>query len=194
MVFLINSQPLVPICIMACRLIREKGIAEFVEAAKLLRKCDIQARFWLVGEPDLGNPTCISKKQLEAWKEEKIVEFLGHRLDMPQLLQQSHVAILSSFYGEGVPRFLLEAVATGLPLVATEIEGCQLVVKEGINGFLVPPKNSQALANAIKKLLIDEDLRKQFGKASRHIAINKFDEQKIFSQYEALYRSMGILL
>ena len=179
---------------MACRLIREKGIAEFVEAAKLLRKSDIQARFWLVGEPDLGNPACISKKQLEAWKKEKIVEFLGHRLDMPQLLQQSHVAILSSFYGEGVPRFLLEAAATGLPLVATEIEGCQLVVKEGINGFLVPPKNSQALANALKKLLIDEDLRKQFGKASRHIATSKFDEQKIFNQYEALYRSMGILL
>jgi glycosyltransferase involved in cell wall biosynthesis len=86
-----------------------------------------------------------------------------------------------------VPRFLLEAAACGLPLVATDIEGCRVVVREGVNGFLVPPRNPTALADALERLLQDPSLRRQMGQASRHIAEVEFDERKVLAKWLALY-------
>jgi len=136
------------------------------------------AKFWLAGEPDNGNPSSISREQLRTWLEEGMVEFLGHRSDMPVLLRQASVAVLPSYYPEGVPFFLLEAAATGLPLVASDIPGCAEVVREGINGYLVPPKNGPALAQALERLVHDSSLRSRFGEASRSIAVEKFSEKK----------------
>ena len=110
---------------------------------------------------------------------------------MHELLRQADVAVLPSYYPEGVPRYLLEAAASGLPLVATDIEGCRMVVEHGVNGFIIPIRDSQALANAVERLAQDAALRQRMGRASREIAVTKFDEQAILARWLRLYREVG---
>jgi len=172
---------------MAARLLWDKGVREFVEAARVLKARGLQVEFWLAGKPDKGNPMCVPEEFLKKWQEEGVINWLGHRDDMPNLLQQVDIAVLPSYYHEGVPRFLLEAAACGLPLVATDIEGCRVVVREGVNGFLVPPRNPTALADALERLLQDPSLRRRMGQASRHIAEVEFDERKVLAKWLALY-------
>jgi glycosyltransferase involved in cell wall biosynthesis len=171
---------------MAARLLWDKGVREFVEAARVLKARGFQVEFWLAGKPDKGNPMCVPEEFLKKWQEEGVINWLGHRDDMPNLLQQVDIAVLPSYH-EGVPRFLLEAAACGLPLVATDIEGCRVVVREGVNGFLVPPRNPTALAYALERLLQDPSLRRRMGQASRHIAEVEFDERKVLAKWLALY-------
>jgi glycosyltransferase involved in cell wall biosynthesis len=174
------------VVLMAARLLWDKGVREFVEAARVLKARGLQVEFWLAGKPDNGNPMCVPEDFLKEWREEGLINWLGHRDDMPNLLQQVDIAVLPSYH-EGVPRFLLEAAACGLPLVATDIEGCRVVVREGVNGFLVPPRNPTALANALERLLQDPSLRRRMGQASRHIAEVEFDERKVLAKWLALY-------
>jgi len=174
------------VVLMAARLLWDKGVGEFVEAAKVLKARGLQVEFWLAGRPDSGNPMCVPEEWLKKWQEDGLIKWLGHRDDMPNLLQQVDIAVLPSYH-EGVPRFLLEAAACGLPLVATDIEGCRVVVREGVNGFLVPSRQPMALADALERLLRDPLLRHQMGKASRHIAETEFDERKILAEWVALY-------
>ena len=181
-----------PVVLMAARLLWDKGVGEFIEAARLLRTQGVRARFWLAGRVDGGNPACVPEETVEAWRREAVVELLGHREDMPVLLRQAAVAVLPS-YREGVPRVLLEAAATGLPLVATDIDGCRMVVKPGHNGLLVPAKDPRALADAIGLLIRDAGLRARIGQASRQVAVEEFDEAQILDQHEAVYRRLGII-
>ena len=181
-----------PIVLMGARLLWDKGVGEFVEAARLLRDKGVRARFLLAGRVDDGNPQAVSERSVEEWRREGVVEFLGHRDDMPVLLRQAAVVALPSYH-EGVPRFLLEAAATGLPIVATDVEGCRAVVKSGGNGLLVPVRNAQALADAIGFLIADSGLRARMGHASRQIALERFDETTILDQHEALYRRLGLV-
>jgi len=174
------------VVLMAARLLWDKGVREFVEAARVLKARGLQVEFWLAGKPDNGNPMCVPEEFLKKWQEEGLINWLGHRNDMPNLLQQVDIAVLPSYH-EGVPRFLLEAAACGLPLVATDIEGCRVVVREGVNGFLVPPRNPTALADALERLLQDPSLRRRMGQASRHIAEVEFDERKVLAKWLALY-------
>jgi glycosyltransferase involved in cell wall biosynthesis len=174
------------VVLMAARLLWDKGVREFVEAARVLKARGLQVEFWLAGKPDNGNPMCVPEEFLKKWQEEGLINWLGHRNDMPNLLQQVDIAVLPSYH-EGVPRFLLEAAACGLPLVATDIEGCRVVVREGVNGFLVPPRNPTALAYALERLLQDPSLRRRMGQASRHIAEVEFDERKVLAKWLALY-------
>jgi glycosyltransferase involved in cell wall biosynthesis len=174
------------VVLMAARLLWDKGVREFVEAARVLKARGLQVEFWLAGKPDNGNPMCVPEEFLKEWQEEGVINWLGHRDDMPNLLQQVDIAVLPSYH-EGVPRFLLEAAACGLPLVATDIEGCRVVVREGVNGFLVPPRNPTALADALERLLQDPSLRRRMGQASRHIAEVEFDERKVLAKWLALY-------
>lgn len=182
-----------PVVFTATRLLSEKGVKELVEAARQLKANGVAVRFWLAGTPDKGNPTCIPDEVLEAWRRENTIEFLGHRSDIPELLQQADVAVLASSYHEGVPRFLLEAAATGLPLVATNIDGCRMVVRDGENGVIVPERDSKALARAIEVLLEDPILRQRMGQASRRLAVSEFDEKRIVAQYLDLYRKLGVV-
>ncbi len=174
------------VVLMAARLLWDKGVGEFVEAARILKAKGLQVEFWLAGRPDSGNPMCVPEEWLKKWQEDGLIKWLGHRDDMPNLLQQVDIAVLPSYH-EGLPRFLLEAAACGLPLVATDIEGCRVVVREGVNGFLVPSRQPMALADALERLLRDPLLRHQMGKASRHIAETEFDERKILAEWVALY-------
>ena len=182
-----------PIVLLAARLIFDKGIAEFVKAAQLVGEAGIKCRFWVAGTPDPGNPSCVPKKTLEEWRRQGVVEFLGHRDDMPELLRQVDIAVLPTSYPEGVPRFLLEAAATGLPLVASNIESCRLVVQDGVNGLLVPPRDAAALAHAMLRLVQDPAMCRQMGEASRAIAVQQFSEDLIIQQYLRLYKEHGAI-
>jgi glycosyltransferase involved in cell wall biosynthesis len=183
----------VPVALLAARLLWDKGVAEFVDAARRLRASGTEARYWVAGEADPGNPKSIALEQLKRWVEEGPVEFLGHRADMPELLRQVHVAVLPSYYHEGVPKFLLEAAAAGLPLVGSDIPGCRAVIEPEANGLLVPPRDPEALAAALGRLLRDSSLRRALGAAARATALERFDEQLIADQYEALYREAGVI-
>ena len=181
-----------PVVLMASRLLWDKGTSEFVEAARLLCQKGVKARFWLCGSPDKGNPRCIPERTLNRWRKEGFVEMLGQRRDMPDLLRQADVGVLPSYH-EGIPTILLEAAAAGLPLVATDVQGCRLVVRDGTNGLLVQPRDATALAGALHRLLQDEALRKRFGLASRRIAVEEFSTPVIVGKYLETYRQAGIL-
>lgn len=181
----------VPVVILAARLLWDKGIGEFVHAARALRARAVAARFLVAGAPDPGNPRAIPREQIARWASEGPVEFLGLREDMPELLRRAQVAVLPSYH-EGVPRFLLEAAATGLALVGTDIPGCRMAIDPGVNGFLVPPRDGEALADALERLLRDPDLRHRMGRASRAIAVERFDERAVLDAYERLYSEAGM--
>ena len=182
-----------PAVIMAARLLWDKGLAEFIETAREIRRLRIPARFMLAGAPDLGNPDSVTEDDLEIWRNEGIVELLGHRSDMPDLLKQADIAVLPSNYHEGVPLFLLEAASTGLPLVASDIEGCRMVIDNGVNGYLIPQGNTQSLIDTLIPLLKDSQLRQRMGRESRKIAESRFDQQAILARYLNLYRGMKLL-
>jgi len=178
--------------ILASRMLRDKGIVEFYDAAKLLQKRKVKAKFALVGDPDLMNPSSISRSILESWQHEGVLEWWGHRDDMPEVFARSHIVCLPTFYGEGVPKVLIEAAACGRPIVTTDMPGCREIVRDGENGILVPVKNPLGLADAIQKLLEDPDLRKRMGSRGREIAVNKFSIEKVVQETLAVYRELMV--
>ena len=182
----VKSENEIPLVLFASRLLATKGLKEFVDAAYILKQKGIRARFAIAGTPDPGNPASISPEQINAWEESGTVEIWGWQSDMPSILAQADIFCLPS-YREGVPSALLEACASALPIVATHVPGCRDVVIHNINGLLVPPKNSQALADALEKLIISPDLRDQMGKSGRQFALVKFSLDKIIQQTLAVY-------
>src|SRR5260370_15270243 len=132
-----------------------KGVKEFVEAAKLLRAKGVIARFVLAGDTDTNNPSCVPRKQLLEWQDSGIVEWWGHQRDMPQVFKQANLVCLPSHGGEGVPKVLMEAAACGRAIVTTDVPGCREIVRQGVNGFIVPPGDALALTGAIEHLLND---------------------------------------
>jgi glycosyltransferase involved in cell wall biosynthesis len=180
------------IVLMAARLLWDKGVAEFVETARRVKAQYRSVEFWLAGERDMGNPACIPRETLAAWREEGYVRFLNHRDDMPELLRKVDIAVLPSYH-EGIPVFLLEAAASGLPLIATDIEGCNLIIDEGTNGFLVSKKDISGLADAILTLVRDPDLRLKMGRNSRVIVEERFSQEDSLSHFLSLYRKLGVL-
>lgn len=188
-----RSELEVPIVLMAARLIREKGVADLVEASRLLAEAGVETRVWIAGEPDSGNPSAISSAELARWNAQEGVDFLGHQEDMADLFRQAHIAVLPTYYPEGVPRFLLEAAATGLPLVATDIPACREIVDDGVNGFLVPPRDAESLAGRLTELIHSAELRRRFGEAGRAVVERRFDEVDIVRRYLDLYESLRVL-
>ena len=176
-----------PIIILASRMLIDKGIHEFVKAARILKEEHIDAQFILVGRVDTENHSAILEKELQKWQQEGIIEWWGHRDDIVEILQNSTIACLPS-YREGMPKFLLEAASVGLPIVTTDVPGCREVVINNENGYLVPARNPKALADAIKKLLKDETLRKRMGERGRALVEREFDIEKIVEQTISLYQ------
>ena len=184
--FPVKSGNEIPLVLLASRLLATKGLKEFVDAAYILKQRGLRARFAIAGTPDPGNPASISPEQIAAWEESDAVEIWGWQSDMPSILAQTDIFCLPS-YREGVPSALLEACASALPIVATNVPGCRDVVVHGINGLLVPPQNSQALADALETLIINPDLRAQMGRSGRQFALEKFSLDKIIQQTLAVY-------
>lgn len=170
----------------ASRLLREKGIDELHEAAAILRARGCRAIFLVAGDLYPENPSSYVEEDIEVMKRKGLFSFLGHVDAMRELLAKCDIVVLPS-YREGTPRILLEAAAMALPVVATDIAGCRGVVVDGVSGFLVPIKNSRALADALEKLIMDAGLRLRFGMAARDIVAASFDERKVIAQTLDVY-------
>jgi len=151
------------------RMIRHKGVVEYVEAARLVRERHPDWRFLLVGDVDPGNPASLTQDELLDWVEEGTVEWLGRRADMPDVIAGAHVVVLPS-YREGLPKTLLEAAACGRAMIATDIAGCREVVRPGVTGLLVPPRTHEELASAMATLGTNPELRARYGRAAREKA------------------------
>jgi glycosyltransferase involved in cell wall biosynthesis len=164
----------------------DKGVGEFVEAARTLKEKNISARFVLVGDIDSGNPTGISLEELTEWREKGFVEWWGWQENMLKVYAQANVICLPS-YREGLPKTLLEATACGRAIVTTDVPGCREVVMDGVNGLLVLPADSTALANAIQTLIDDPSLRGKMGQSGRKLVVEKFSSQLIVEQTIAFY-------
>ena len=177
------------VVITVANLRREKSLDLLVEAARIL-KDETQVRIVLVGEPDPGNPGTVSSQTLEKWNTEGLVEWWGWQPEMPEVYNKSHIVTLPTMYGEGVPTTLIEAAACGRPLVATDIPGCREVVLDGHNGFLVPPNDPQALAQALKRLVSDPSLRGRMGAASRQLVMQKFTHAQVNAATLEVYQQI----
>ena len=177
------------VIVLVARMLWDKGVGEFVEAAHYLTKEGVNARFVLVGDPDPANPASIPEATLRNWQGQHGVEWWGRREDMPAVLQGAHIACLPS-YREGLPKSLLEAAACGLPIVTTDAPGCREVVRDGVNGLLVPVRDSAALATALGKLIGDPALRRRMGEQSRLLAESEFGQEAIIAQTLAVYREV----
>jgi len=178
-----------PVAILPARIIREKGVVEFVDAARLLKQKGVRLKCVLVGGLDELNPSGFTQEQVLRWIEEGVIECWGHRDDMEQVYASSHMVVLPSYH-EGLPKVLLEGAACGRPLIATRVRGCQEVVREGENGLLVPPQNAAALAEALLTLAQDRALRLRMGARGREIAAQEFGQGRIAAETLALYRQV----
>lgn len=179
----------IPLVVLASRLLVDKGVYEFVEASRLLKKGSVPYRCVLAGMVDRENPAHIPEGQLLAWHKEGVVEWWGHRENMPELLASAHVVVLPS-YREGFPRVLLEAAACARPIVATDVPGCREIVRDQENGFLVPPRNAQALFTAISLLVQDPALRARMGRCGREMVVRNFSSQRIVGETISVYRTL----
>lgn len=179
--------PIVALCV--ARLLKDKGIHEFVEAARLTKSDGMQMRWVLAGSPDPGNPASVSEQEVRAWHEEGAIEWLGERSDIAHLYRQAHIAVLPS-YREGLPKSLVEAAACGRAVVTSDVPGCRDAIEPGVSGVLVPPRDARALAAAVQDLASDADRRQAMGQAGRALAEREFDIRKIVRKQLELYESL----
>lgn len=179
-----------PVVAMASRLLTDKDVREFVEAARILRTRGTEVRFWLIGDTDPENPAAVSKQELEAWEKEGVVEILGHRKDIPELFSQANMVCLPSYYGEGLPRVLVEAAACGRAVITTDHPGCRDAIEPEKTGLLVPVRDADALADAVQYLVEKPDLRQKMGQAGRRLAEREFSIQKVVQAHMEIYEQL----
>ncbi len=180
----------VPVVVMACRLIADKGVWEFVEAARLLRERLVQCRLCLVGAIDPDNPASLSDTDLDRIELEGAVELWGQRADMPNVLAQAHIVALPSYYGEGLPKVLMEAAACGRAVVTTDMPGCRDAVLPEQSGVLVPARNAGALADALERLLADPARCLEMGLVGRAFAEREFDLAGVVARHLGIYKEL----
>ncbi|MCF8482068.1 MAG: glycosyltransferase family 4 protein [Rhodospirillum sp.] len=178
-----------PLFVYLGRMLADKGLHELAGAARILKRRGIPFRLALVGEPDAGNPATLDEATLRAWEAEGLLDWWGHRDDIPALWRESHVAVLPS-YREGLPKALLEAGAAGRPSITTDAPGCRDLVVEGETGILVPPRSVGPLADAMATLATDAEARARMGAAARARVVKNFSAEAIGAQTVALYRTL----
>ena len=181
----------VPVVLFPGRFLRDKGISEFVESARIVNNNGAKARFILAGDLYEGNPSSISARELQSWTNEGVVECWGWSGQMQNIYPLANIVCLPS-YREGLSRTLIEACACGRAVVTTDVPGCRDVVKHGENGLLVPPKDPQALAKAILELIKSPGTRRQMALAGRKIAERDFSTEKIIQETLDVYRKLGL--
>jgi len=175
---------------MVARLLRDKGVREFVEAATILRARGVPVVMQLVGGLDAGNPASATQQEVDAWQRDGAVQALGERSDIAELYAASHVAVLPS-YREGLPKSLIEAAACGRAVVTTDVPGCRDAIDPGQTGLLVPVRDAQALADAIARLAEDAALRQTLGAAGRALAEREFDIGRVARIHVELYDALS---
>jgi glycosyltransferase involved in cell wall biosynthesis len=178
-----------PLVVLPARLLFDKGVGEFVEAARLLRARGVAVRMALVGEGDPGNPASVPPATLTAWQAEGTIELFGWRDDMRAVLREANVVCLPS-YGEGLPKALLEAAASGRAIVATNVPGCREVVKDGETGLLVPARDAAALADALARVVTDADLRARMAARGRALALAELSADVVAARTLDLYATL----
>ena len=176
--------------VMACRLLKEKGVYEYVDAAKRIKESYPNTEFLLVGTPDLENPNTVKQHEIDEWEEQGLINYLGHRSDIPNIFANSNVVCLPSFYGEGVPKVLIEAAACGRAIVTTTNPGCRDAVIEGVTGLTVPTRDSKALAAAIQRLICEPKLRLTMGSKARAFAETEFDVCSVVNKHLKIYANL----
>jgi glycosyltransferase involved in cell wall biosynthesis len=178
----------IPVVMLASRMLWDKGIGEFVAAAKRARENNIEAKFILVGDTDADNPMSIPASQLELWAREGCIEWSGHKTNMPEMLSSASIVCLPS-YREGLPKVLLEAAAVGRPLISTDVPGCREIIRNGENGILVKLKDVDSLYEAIRTLILNEELRLEMGNKSRVLVEKELSTDIINRQTLELYKA-----
>jgi glycosyltransferase involved in cell wall biosynthesis len=174
---------------MVSRILRDKGVLEFIDSASQLLVKMPEVKFQIVGEPDLGNPSAIEQSEIDSWESLPNVKYLGRRSDIADILKGSHIVCLPS-YREGLPKSLLEALSSGRPIITSDVPGCREVCEDGVNGLLIPARDSIALSDAIEKLAINPELRQAMGRASRMRAESEFSSELVCTQTLDLYRRL----
>jgi len=173
----------------AARLLWDKGVREYVEAARQLKAAGLTIEFLLAGSPDPGNPAAVPVDTVRAWNDAGLITALAHVDDMPHWLHQVDLAVLPS-YREGMPRSLIEAAACGLPIVTTDAPGCREIVQQGVNGMLVPCRDAKALADAIRFMHDHPAERARMGAAGRERVLREFDEKIVLAKTLDVYREL----
>ena len=172
------------------RMLREKGVEEFVCAAEQLRASGVSAEFLLAGDTDPSAPGALTLEQLNDWTQSGFVKYLGFVHDIPNLFSSCHIICLPSYYREGLSKSLVEAAACGRAIVTTDWPGCRDVVKDGVNGLLVPARDASSLARALKRLINNANLRQQFGAAGRELAALEFELKIVVEQTLQVYEKL----
>jgi glycosyltransferase involved in cell wall biosynthesis len=176
------------IVLLPARMLRDKGVQEFVDAARALKQSHPDWRFVLAGAADYANPSAFSIGQLQAWVEEGIVEWWDYQADMPAVYRKTAIVCLPS-YREGMPKCLLEAAAAGKPVVTTDVIGCREAIVPGETGLLVPVRDAVALRDALRSLMEDANLRRRMGEGGRQLAQQRFSIDAVIDRVLAIYRS-----
>ena len=174
----------------AGRLLKSKGINEFVKAAKLANDSGLKAKFVIVGDIDLSNPESISKNELIEWKKEANLEIWNYKHDMHNIIPLASIVVLPSYYGEGLPKILIEAAACGRAIITTDHPGCRDAIIPSVTGLLVPVKDSQALANSIEYLISNPNKFKKMGFAGRKLAEECFDIRDVTKKHLNVYKEL----
>ncbi|MDM8553353.1 glycosyltransferase family 4 protein [Desulfococcaceae bacterium HSG7] len=175
--------------LLIARLIKDKGIQEYAEAARRLKQKYPHVTFRLVGWIDNANPASVSENELDLWVAKGIIEYLGKLSDVRPAIAASSVYVLPSYYREGTPLSILEALAMGRPVITTDASGCRETVQHGQNGVLVPVKDVPALAAAMEHFIRHPELIEPMGQRSRQIAVDKYDVRKVNA---VILKTMGL--
>jgi glycosyltransferase involved in cell wall biosynthesis len=170
--------------LMVSRLLWDKGVGEYVESARRIKEKFPQVRFWLLGPLDRGNPSAVPEEKLREWVEEGLVEYLGVAEDVRPFICKADCVVLPTYYREGLPRTILEAMAMEKPVITTDAPGCREAVIDGFNGFLVKPKDVESLFQAMERMLtLSPEERIKMGKRGRDLVLQKFDEKIVIAKY-----------
>jgi len=169
--------------LLAARLLWDKGLAEFVEAARILRAANSQIEFRVVGFLDVKNPSAVPRQEVASWQAAGLIRYLGATDDVVPVFAQADCVVLPS-YREGTPRCLLEASAMGIPVIATDVAGCRHVVEDGVTGLLCAPRDARDLSEKMQRMLaLAPEARRRMGDAGRRKMEREFDESVVIGRY-----------
>jgi len=177
----------VPIVLLASRMLWKKGIGEFVEASRILRRSGVECRMIIVGIMDPENPASINEETLCKWHDEGVIEWWGKRDDMQEVFAESNIVTLPTTYGEGIPKVLIEAASCGRAIVTNDVPGCREIVRHNENGLLIPPHDLKGLTDALKYLIENPELRVTMGTRGRKIVEAEFSEEIVVGQTMEVY-------
>ena len=187
-----EEPPSSPIILLTSRMIKPKGVLVLIEACNKLTEAGIDFECWLAGDLDPGNPNSLTAAELRAAEASGHVRWLGYRRDVADLLQKCSIFCLPTYYREGLPQSLIEATAAGKPIVTTDMPGCRDIVKNNVNGCLVPPNDSSELFSALKKLLLGPEERKRMGEASRRVYEERLTLDAVFAAFNQCYARLAV--